>query len=285
MQAGERPSQHGSNRSRTTPTGLTVPAGADAARLAARQDMLRPARCYTGSADIPVPRSRKLHSLADRPRHGDAPGVGSSCCLDLTGPVPRLAAVVPSLPRVLSRTAGAAVLLLCCQCASGPDLPRVLTVVEGERVRVSFTEVSDNRTLSLQNASSGTKETVYKDPKSDLGTKVVEDGRLQLLLDMLAQAGMFQRTAPAASASARELLVVDQGGRKLVWSRGPVKEDGIDAVKAFDQARAYFLAMYNGATAFHSRNWDKFDLVEEQARMEASGKVARERWGQQGSNR
>lgn len=192
---------------------------------------------------------------------------------------------MPSLPRVLSRAAGAAALLLCCQCASGPNLPRVVTVVEGERVRVSFTEVSDNRTLSLQNVSSGAKETVYKDPKSDLGTKVVDDARLQLLLDMLAQAGMFQRTAPVASSTARELLVVEQGGRKLVWSRGPVKVDGIEAVQAFDQARAYFLAMFNAATAFHSRNWDKFELVEEQARMEASGKVARERWDQQGARK
>lgn len=240
-----------------------------------------PARCYTGSADIPAPRSRKLHGRAAVARRREARGARRSCCLDLTGPVPRLAAVVPSLPRVLSRAAGAAVLLLCCQCASGPDLPRVVTVVEGERVRISFTEVSDSRTLSLQNASSGTKETVYKDPKSDLGTKVVEDARLQLLLDMLAQAGMFQRTGPVPSSSARELLVVEQGGRKLVWSRGPVKEDGIEAVQAFDQARAYFLAMFNAATAFHSRNWDKFELVEEQARMEASGKVARERWEQQ----
>ena len=244
-----------------------------------------PGGCYTRSADIPVPRPRKVRDRAPVAQRRLPRQQGDSCCLDLAGSVPRLGAVVPSLPRVLSRAAGAAVLLLCCQCASGPDLPRVVTVVEGERVRISFTEVSDSRTLSLQNASSGTKETVYKDPKSDLGTKVVDDARLQLLLDMLAQAGMFQRTGPVATASARELLVVEQAGKKMVWSRGPVKEDGLETVQAFDQARAYFLAMYNAATAFHSRNWDKFDLVEEQARLEASGQVARERWTQQGAKR
>lgn len=192
---------------------------------------------------------------------------------------------MPSLPRALFRAASAAALALCCQCASGPDLPRVVTVAEGERVRVSFTEVSDDRTLSLQNLSSGSRETVYKDPKSDLGTKVVADARLQLLLDMLAQAGMFQRTAPVAKSSARELLVVEQGGKRMVWSRGPVKEDGIEAVQAFDQARAYFLAMFNGAVAFHARDWNKSDLIDEKARMEASGKVARDRWEQQGRSR
>jgi hypothetical protein len=158
-------------------------------------------------------------------------------------------------------------------CAAGPSLPRGLAIEAGRRTRVEWTQVSTGQTFALQNASSGTQREVYSDHRTDELTKVVDDADLQALLDVLTEKGLFAQAAPEPAAAARDLLVVRQGDRRWIWSRLRGMPGG-DA--AFQEAKAYFLSVYNAAVAFHTPD-ARPDLKAEDDRVRTSGSAARER--------
>jgi hypothetical protein len=170
-----------------------------------------------------------------------------------------------------TRAALAAIPLLVAACASS----RPVQVVQGQRTRVVLTDVAAQRSFALQNASSGAANEVYSDRSADDAVKVVTDANLQQLLDVLATQGMFERAAAAAAPDARDLLVVESGGRRWVWSR---RLRGIDAAELpFHEARSYFLTFYNSVVAWHAGDVDRQGFAAEQARAQQGGEAARQR--------
>lgn len=155
-------------------------------------------------------------------------------------------------------------------CA-GPSLARAITVQSGSRTTVRLMQFVDGRVFTLQNASSGTARDVYSERSTDDLTKVVDDAQLQTLLDTFAEEGLYAGASSSAPSDARDALVIAQGDRRLVLhARTPSKEGPL----SYSRARAYFLAVYNQATAYHSSDIDPRTLKEEQDRARYDGQRA-----------
>lgn len=137
-------------------------------------------------------------------------------------------------------------------------------------------QFTSGQAFTLQNASSGSPSEVYSDQRADRMTKVVSDGEVQALVDILAEHGMFEHGAPAAPPDAREALVVEFPGRRWVWTRS--RRPGDPAEAAFQDARGYFLALYNSSVAYHSAPTDAVpDLAGQRDRIQRDAAVAREK--------
>lgn len=137
-------------------------------------------------------------------------------------------------------------------CASTPELPREIEVRAGRRTRIELVDLRRNLSLVLQNASSGSAEAVYSDELGSLATKVVADADLQKLLDVLAQQGMFASATATPAPDASAAIVVDQDGRRWVWSRPAATLENVAAIQTFEEGRGYVLTVYNAATAYHA---------------------------------
>lgn len=149
-------------------------------------------------------------------------------------------------------------LLLLAACASSSALPRAVTIPAGERVRVVLLDVARNRAFALQNLSSGSRREIYADTGNDTLVKVVDDTRLQQLLDVLAARGMFERAGDAPVPGARAAIAVELQGRRLVWSRPVPNGTNTTDVQAFEEGRGYVLAIYNDETAYQKARIDDF---------------------------
>src|SRR5580765_489174 len=147
-----------------------------------------------------------------------------------------------------STALGAALLLLLPACASAPQ-----RVVRGQRTRVLLVDTQHKRTLTLQNASSGSKEQIYRDTAGDSTLKIVSDEQLGALLTALDSEGMAQKATAAQLPGARTLIVLEQGDRRQVWSRPTPTADSAGA-SAFEKGLRYFLAVYNETPAYHARD-------------------------------
>lgn len=164
---------------------------------------------------------------------------------------------------------------LASGCASGPTASGAPEVLANQRTLVRYVQFGPGQILSLQNASSGTKEEVYSDPQRDRMVKVIGDGELQALISIFGDYGMFQSGAANASVDARECLVVETPSRRWVWTRrrGPGVED-----PDFHQARSIFLALYNASVAYHGdQSGPAPDLASQQQRIQQDAAAARER--------
>lgn len=151
--------------------------------------------------------------------------------------------------------------LLLTACAGGA--PRV---IQGQRTVVRYVQFEPERMLTLQNRSSGSPEEIYSDPQVEPGTKVVDDARLQALLNLFAEHGMFARDERSVAAAARDALVVQQGDRRMTWSR--LHKLGVDpAEQPFFACRQAFLEAYDAATAMQ-KPLERPDLGAEQERIQ-----------------
>ncbi|MBX3461857.1 MAG: hypothetical protein KF830_01690 [Planctomycetes bacterium] len=174
----------------------------------------------------------------------------------------------------LARTTALLTAVLAPGCATGPDLPRAVTVVAGKPVRVLLRQGKDGLVFVLQNASSTTAADFYDGDMPPLA-KIAPDDQVQMLLDILADKGMFAAAEPAP-ADARDLLVVEQGDRRWSWARrrgAPAAEQ-----TAFLEARGYFLAVYNESLAYHPADAEhRPDLMAERDRMRREAEATRRR--------
>jgi len=169
-------------------------------------------------------------------------------------------------------------LLAACfaSCAGGPGLSRSVTIVEGQPTRVTLMQVKEQRTFLLQNASSTAAEAFYADwQKHPLG-KVVPDDRLQTLLDVFAERGLFETGSGGVPLNARDVLRVEHGGRTWTWARVHAGVQQEEAV--VHEARAYFLEVYNSSMAYRpSDPKDRPDLTAEQLRARDEAEAAKRR--------
>ncbi|MBK8099732.1 MAG: hypothetical protein IPK26_21715 [Planctomycetes bacterium] len=163
------------------------------------------------------------------------------------------------------------------------SLPRQITVQPGERVRIALQQ-ADGKVFTLQNESSGSAESVYRDAHADLGLKVAKDDKIQLLLDLLAAKGMFERATSHPAPDARDVLSVVTQHAQYHWSRRKPQFSGTRANPTIDEgelpfheARAYFFDVYVNTIAYHGRQLDKRALQAEQARARQSNDSARSR--------
>lgn len=160
-------------------------------------------------------------------------------------------------------------------CASGPQLPRVLQVVEGERTTVRLRQVDGDLVLSLQNDSAGTADKVYEALSEDRSRKVVSDADLQALLDVFAGQGLFAQAVAQVPADARDVLTVQSGDRTWTFVR---RQRGMQQSEAaFHEARAYFLALYNSSVAYHGTGEGRPDFRSEGRRAQVDAATATSR--------
>lgn len=169
---------------------------------------------------------------------------------------------------------GSAALLAAAACAGGPDLARAVTVEEGRRTTVRLLQFTDGRVFTVQNKSSGSAAEVYSDARADAMTKVVDDELLQRLLDVFAEKGLFAVAGSAVPAEAKDAIVVQQSDRRFVFHRQAFPPG---QQQPFYEAKAYFLSVYNQATAYHTADIRRGDLEDETSRVQSSGDAARRR--------
>lgn len=172
-----------------------------------------------------------------------------------------------------TRTLALAAALSFVGCASGPDLPREVTIEPGRPTRVVLQQLRGGQTFLLQNASS-TEAADFYDGDMPAMAKIAPDAQLQALLDILAQKGLFARGAGAVPPDARDVLAVEHDGRRWTWARrqAGVQQDEV----AFHEARTYFLELYNQSLAYHpGTSMDAAGWQQEQERLRREAAAAR----------
>jgi len=163
--------------------------------------------------------------------------------------------------------------LAITSCASGPA-PGPVRVTPGQRTTVRLVQFTTNQAFSLQNVSSGTAADVYSDAEGDRFAKVVTDAEMQALLDVLAAKGAFANPSATVPTGARDALIVQQGERRWLFAR---QRFGLqEAELPFHEAKACFLSVWNGATAYHSSKQAP-DFPAESDRMRADSAAQREK--------
>ncbi len=180
------------------------------------------------------------------------------------------------LPSLLLAALGGGIASLGA-CAGGPDVAEGPRIEHGRRTTVRYVQFASGQMFTLQNASSGAAREIYSDEKRDRTAKVVGDGELQALIDILTEQGLLQHATGAAAPDAREALVVEFPDRRWIWS--PVRRAGHHDA-AFHDSRGYFLALYNGAVAFHGNaehDGAPPDLKGQQERIQRDAAIAREK--------
>lgn len=164
--------------------------------------------------------------------------------------------------------------VLLSGCASGPDIASGPQIEPGRRTVVRYVQFTSSQVFSLQNASSGSKAEVYGDAQRDRSVKVVGDGELQALIDILTENGMLDKATATAAPDARESLVIEMPDRRWIWTRQGRGLEDVD----FHNARGYFLAMFNSAVAYHGNADEEVpDLEGQRQRIRRDANAAREK--------
>ncbi len=159
-------------------------------------------------------------------------------------------------------------------CQSGPSIStRACTVVAGQRTTIHLLQVNDNLALSLQNASANEAADIYTQSSADQSRKVATDAEVQALLDVFSDKGMFAASLPDVPSDARVVLLVEQGKQRWYWARRKLGVQASD--ETFNEARAYFLSLYNGSVAYHGTGKQRPDFTGENARARAEAETAR----------
>jgi hypothetical protein len=174
---------------------------------------------------------------------------------------------------------GFAVLLvaagLVVGCQSAPSLPRSVTIESGQPTHVTLVQVQDGKKFELRNESSGDAAAVYSNANANPLAKVVPDAQLQALLDVFSAKGMFATSVTSVPPDARDVLTVDQPGRRWTWAR---RQRGVQTAETdFHEAKSYFLEVYNSATAWHRSSSESHDLFSEQSRVKADADAAKKK--------
>ena len=142
--------------------------------------------------------------------------------------------------------------LALCQCASGPEIERAVTLQLGDEVRVTYRDVARGVQLTLQNESIETAEALYSRGNADPAVKVARDDELQRLLDALATNRFFQIARPFASDSRRPVLSVEINGQVLTWERQDPAGAEARVLRDFNLCFTYFSYVYNSTESFHA---------------------------------
>lgn len=152
-------------------------------------------------------------------------------------------------------------------CAGGAAPRRDVTVAAGEPVTIAL-QTYRGPLLTLRNESAVDTAAVYSAGADPL-LKVVPDAELQGLLDVFSTEQLFAQSLPRAPGDARDVLVLEQGDRRWIWARRGSDVDPREA--AFRSGRSYFLALYNGNTAYHgAAGGARPDFEREAARARAA---------------
>jgi hypothetical protein len=160
-------------------------------------------------------------------------------------------------------------------CQGGPELARSVTIEPGKPTHVTLVQVQGQMQFVLQNESSGAAASVYSSEKANPLAKVVADEQLQALLDVFTEKGLFATSITTVPPDARDILFVEQPGRRWTWAR---RRAGIQEAEGdFHEAKAYFLELYNSATAYHRGTTDRPDLLSEQDRVKAEADAAKKK--------
>lgn len=175
----------------------------------------------------------------------------------------------------LARTAVLLAATVFVGCASDPDLPRAIQLEPGRPTRVTLHQVRERQTFLLQNASSTEAVDFYDGDMPPLA-KIAPDARLQVLLDIFAEKGMFTPRPGTVPADARDVLTVEHAGRSWIWARRAAATAPDQA--AFHEARAYFFELYNQSIAYHTGTAvDRQRLKAERERAQRDADAARSR--------
>lgn len=162
-------------------------------------------------------------------------------------------------------------LLAAIGLAGCSSLPRSLTIEQGKTAVFSLAS-KNGPVLSLRNDSGGHPDVVYRRGNDQL-SKVVPDAEMQALFDVFTAEELFKLSLPSQPGGARDVLRLEKGGKRYFWVRRGSFTDPREA--AFNKARAYFLTLYNGSTAYHSGPssedgaYPEFLTDKEQARRDA----------------
>jgi hypothetical protein len=140
---------------------------------------------------------------------------------------------------------------------------------------VHWIQVTGSQSLSLQNDSAQSAESVYT-PSSgaiDPGRKIVADCNLQALLDVFSEKNLFEASLAEVPADAREVIMVEQGKRRWIWALRKLNVP--QAEQGFREARAEFLTLYNSSIAYHGAGDQRPDFGAENKRAHTEAEKAR----------
>jgi len=183
--------------------------------------------------------------------------------------------MVVHAPRRIAQLLVAVCTLVGCQ--SGPSLARAVTVQEGQLTRVRLL-AGKSVVLALHNASADPTGALYGEARNaqDLGRKVVDDADLQALLDVFAESQLFEQSLGDLPADARDVMVVENGGKRWMWARRGLA-GAPAAEQSFQNARAYFLSLYNSSVAYHGTGSSRPNFGSENLRARTTAADARAR--------
>ena len=153
----------------------------------------------------------------------------------------------------VSRAALSALCTLAfCQCTSGPEIKRAVTLQPSDVVRVIYRDASQGRALTLQSESIQLAEDLYSSGTADPFAKVATDADLQGLLDALATYRFFEVARPHSPGNGRPELIVEINGQKLAWERQTGMEATVLDLEDFNRCLGYFSFVYNSTDSFHA---------------------------------
>jgi hypothetical protein len=142
--------------------------------------------------------------------------------------------------------------LALCQCTSGPEIKRTVTLEPSDSVRVIYRGASGSRALTLQSESIAVARDLYSSGAADPFAKVASDADLQGLLDAFSTYRFFEAARPYSPGNGRAELIVQINGSELAWVRQTGMEATVLDLEDFNRCLGYFSFVYNSTDSFHA---------------------------------
>ena len=143
-------------------------------------------------------------------------------------------------------------ILAFCQCTSGPEIKRAVTLEPSDSVRVMYRDASQGRALTLQSQSIQLAKDLYSSGTADPFAKVATDVDLQGLLDALATYRFFEVARSHSPGNGRAKLIVEIHGQELAWEKQTGMEATVLDLEDFNRCLGYFSFVYNSTDSFHA---------------------------------
>lgn len=163
--------------------------------------------------------------------------------------------------------------LALCQCATAPEVVRVVTLQPGDSVRVVYRDPAQGLSLTLQNEAIERPEALYSSGTANPFIKVARDDDLQGLLDALATHGFFQAARPNLLASDRPALVVEINRQILTWERQRAGSATAAELQNFINSFGYFSYVYNNTESFHAGGLTGQDMERQQQALQRQART------------
>ena len=161
--------------------------------------------------------------------------------------------------------------LTLCQCATAPEVVRVVTLQPGDAVRIVYRDPAQGLFLTLQNEAIETAEALYSRGTANPFIKVARNEDLQGLLDALATYGFFQAARRTAPDSNRPALVVEINKQMLTWERQRAAQATAQDLQDFISSFGYFSFVYNNTEAFHAGRITGQDMERQKQALQRQG--------------